>query len=142
MRSSSARSWPAARAYTSSQGARSLVREGGLFVARVPNGEFYAGLRSRLDGRGAALARALLAHNNLLAFPYRHGFTRGSLTRLLAATGWRVARIFGDALVPIADEWTRRWAAAEERAVKRMLSLAARARPASAPWLEVYARAE
>ena len=83
----------------------------------------------------------MLAHSNLLGFPYRHGFTPGSLARLLEATGFAVTRTWGDALVPIADRWTRPWAALEERAVKRALRLVARVAPDAAPWFEVYARA-
>jgi SAM-dependent methyltransferase len=125
--------------------ARALLRPGGLVAIRVPNGGVYAALRPALDGFMAPVARALLAHNNLLSFPYRHGFTPGSLTRLLEHTGFAVVRVHGDALVPIADEWTRRWAAIEERAVKRLirtLNLAGEAGAELSPWIEVYARAE
>jgi hypothetical protein len=88
-------------------------------------------------------ARLLLAHNNLLTFPYRYGFGPRSITRLLTSCGFRVQRIVGDVLVPIADRWTRRWAAAEERVVKALLMPIARAdgRVGLAPWIEVYARA-
>jgi hypothetical protein len=128
---------PRAAAYR----ARTLARDGGWLVVRVPNGAFYAAVRASLAGPAASLARALLAHNNLLAFPYRHGFTRASLARLLGRTRWRVERVHGDALVPIADEWTRRWAAVEGRLVRRLGRALARARADAAPWLEVYARA-
>ena len=121
-----------------------LLSPGGVIAIRVPNGGFYASLRRRLEGPAAPLATALLAHNNLLSFPYRHGFTVGALTRLLEATGFEVVRIHGDTLVPIADRWTRRWAAVEERAVKSGLRAVTRisgARGAErAPWFEVYAR--
>ena len=126
---------------------RALLPPGGVLAVRVPNGEFYARLRPALDGEGpiatprARIARALLAHNNLLTFPYRHGFTVRSLSRLLADTGFKVTRVFGDALVPIADEWTVGWAAWEERALKRALKVVARAGAGAAPWIEVYARA-
>jgi hypothetical protein len=82
----------------------------------------------------------LLAHNNLLAFPYRHGFTPASLRRLLDPLGLEVVRVYGDALVPIADEWTRPWAAWEERLLKGALRLLAGDEAEWAPWLEVYAR--
>ena len=131
--------------------ARRLLAPGGVIAIRVPNGGFYARLRARLEGNGGgasagvrAFVRALLAHNNLLGFPYRHGFTPGSIGRLLADTGFRVERFEGDALVPIADRWTRRWAAVEERALKLMLravTRGARLRAGAAPWFEVYARA-
>ncbi|HET7458363.1 MAG TPA: methyltransferase domain-containing protein [Gemmatimonadaceae bacterium] len=121
--------------------ARALLAPGGLLALRFPNGEFYARLRPKLDGPAAPIARALLAHNNLLTFPYRHGFTVHSITRLLADTGFNVTRVFGDTLVPIADEWTLGWAAWEERALKRALRVLAKAGAESAPWLEVFARA-
>jgi hypothetical protein len=48
-------------------------------------------------------------------------------------------------LVPIGDQWTRRWARIEERLVKTLGTLVARA-PVSdrvmAPWIEVYARSD
>jgi hypothetical protein len=111
-----------------------------VLTVRVPNGAFYARTRARLAGPLGAAARLLLAHNNLLAFPYRFGFTVESLGRLLRATGFEVVRVYGDVLVPTADRWTRRWAALEERAVKGALRAVARAAPATAPWLEIYAR--
>lgn len=114
--------------------ARRRLAPGGVLALRVPNGAFYAAL----DGPLRRLARALLAHNNLLGFPYRHGFTATSLERLLADEGFRVVRRTGDTLVPLADEWTKRWAAWEGRLCQAALRGAARG--AAAPWLEVYAR--
>ena len=122
--------------------ARRLLAPNGLLALRVPNGAFYAALRPLLATRAGRAARLLLAHNNLLTFPYRYGFGPTSITRLLDACGFGVQRIVGDVLVPIADRWTRRWAAAEERVVKALLTPIARAdgRVGLAPWIEVYAR--
>ncbi|HEY0970107.1 MAG TPA: class I SAM-dependent methyltransferase [Gemmatimonadales bacterium] len=120
--------------------AHSLLADGGVIAIRVPNGAFYAAVRQRLAGPGARLARLLLAHNNLLGFPYRHGFTLESLEHLLARTGFTVERVYGDALVPIADEWTQGWAALEERVVKGALRLIAKGEAEAAPWIEVYGR--
>jgi hypothetical protein len=111
-----------------------------MLAIRVPNGTFYATVRRRLDGVAGPVARALLAHNNLLGFPYRHGFTVRSLTLLLEDTGFEIVRTFGDTLVPIADEWTRGWAAAEERMVKSAAKALAALDTEGAPWFEVYAR--
>jgi len=95
----------------------------GVLAIRVPNGAFYSAVRRRLDGIAGPVARALLAHNNLLGFPYRHGFTVQSIALLLEDTGFDIVRTHGDALVPIADEWTRGWAAAEERMIKTAMKI-------------------
>jgi len=121
--------------------ARALLRMDGILAIRVPSGAFYATVRRRLDGVAGPVARALLAHNNLLGFPYRHGFTVRSLSLLLEDTGFEVVRTHGDALVPIADEWTRNWAAAEERMIKTAMKALAALDTDGAPWFEVYARA-
>jgi 2-polyprenyl-3-methyl-5-hydroxy-6-metoxy-1,4-benzoquinol methylase len=120
-----------------------LLRRGALLVIRVPNGGFYARKRRMLGARrriSRALARELLAQNNLLGFPYRWGFGPASLTRLLRDTGFAVERFYGDVLVPVADNYTRTWARLEEIVVKGAMSIRARTSPGSAPWLEVYAR--
>jgi hypothetical protein len=125
--------------------ARALLSPGGIVAVRVPNGEVYARWRDTADhGPVSPLARAVLAHNNLLTFPYRYGFTLQSLRRLLRDSGLTVTHVYGDTLVPVADEHTRAWARVEERAVKGALRAlrTMRLTPASAsPWLEVYARA-
>jgi SAM-dependent methyltransferase len=120
-----------------------LLAPGGVLAIRVPNGAYYAAQRRRLMRRNPIrrrAARALLAQNNLLSFPYRWGFTPRALSRLLAQAGFSVERLRGDVLVPIGDEWTRRWARLEEIAIKRVQALAAKRRPWLAPWFEVYAR--
>jgi len=119
--------------------ARALLRKGGTFVVRVPNGRFYERWRTHLDGPLSGIAERLLAHNNLLTFPYQQGFSQQSLGRLLTECDFHVVRVFGDTLVPIADEWTTRAGRAEERFVKRLELLLQHGW--HAPWVEVYARA-
>lgn len=126
---------PDARAAVRS--ARQRLRPGGVLAVRVPNGGFYRRFRG-VRGPLAPLARAALAHNNLLGFPYRTGYTASSLIGLLASEGLQPSVLIGDTLVPIADRWTRPWARLEERAVKRVLRLMQVG--GAAPWLELYAR--
>jgi hypothetical protein len=117
--------------------ARSLLSDAGALAIRVPNGGFYATWRRALDNGnaiGRAAARTLLAHNNLLTFPYRWGFTPRSLSRLLAITGFRVTAVRGAVLVPTADLWTRPWARIEETLMKWALAAPGRFRTAWAPW--------
>ena len=121
--------------------ARALLKPNGVLAVRVPSGAFYAAVRRRLDGVAGPVARALLAHNNLLGFPYRHGYTVRSMSLLLEDTGFDIVRTYGDALVPVADEWTRGWAAAEERMVKAAMKALAALDIDGAPWFEVYAKA-
>jgi 2-polyprenyl-3-methyl-5-hydroxy-6-metoxy-1,4-benzoquinol methylase len=125
--------------------ARSHLSPGGMIALRVPNGACWAAFRPLLQTRLAPLARGWLAQNNLLGFPYRYGFTPTSATRLLARLGLTVERVYGDVLVPIADRWTRRWAALEEGVLKRVMRAAASRGGEElplAPWFEVYARVD
>jgi SAM-dependent methyltransferase len=119
--------------------AHARLRDGGHVVIRVPNGDAYARLR-RAPRALAPLARLVLATNNLLAFPYRFGFTPRSAARLFDRAGFVVQRIVGDTLVPIADRWTRPWARHEERLAKGTTRLLKRAGVVAPPWIEVYAR--
>jgi SAM-dependent methyltransferase len=116
-----------------------LLNENGLLAVRVPNGDFYRRWRARLRGRMSGIAERVLVHNNLLSFPYRQGFTARSLHRLLRDGGFRIEWVYGDTLVPVADRWTTRYGAAEERIVKTLER--ATQRGWRAPWVEVYARA-
>jgi 2-polyprenyl-3-methyl-5-hydroxy-6-metoxy-1,4-benzoquinol methylase len=121
--------------------ARMLPRAGGVLAIRVPNGAYYLRMRRRLHSHAPArvLARAVLAQNNLLTFPYRWGFSPRALARLLRESGFTVRRIRGDVLVPIADRWTKPWARLEESLIKKAMVVGARATPAHAPWFEIYA---
>lgn len=124
--------------------ARRLLNTGGTLAIRVPSGEAYVTLRRIRRGPLGSLARSVLVHNNLLTFPYRHGFTRSSLTRLLTDAGFGDIRFHGDTLVPIGDRWTRSWARVEEHLVKALLRGAVRSSRLGqrySPWIEAYARA-
>jgi SAM-dependent methyltransferase len=119
--------------------ARRLIRDGGVLAVRIPNGGFYTRWRKQLGGPVGVVAERMLAHNNLLTFPYRQGFTRRSLELLLTQAGFEIVRVFGDTLVPIADQWTTVLGAADERIVKAMERKLQHGW--HAPWVEVYAKA-
>lgn len=127
-----------------------MLRPGGVLAVRVPNGECFRWAVARLRTVGwpwAGWLRAILAWNNLLAFPYLYGYSLRTLDRLLRGYGFtRIAAEY-DTLMPLADHHTKAWAATEERALKRLCGLAARVeklQPATyvqtVPWLDVYYR--
>ena len=68
-----------------------LLTRHGLLVLRVPNGAFYLG--QRLNGQGA------LEWNNLLGFPYLHGYTTGTLNRVVRRHGFEPVRGFNSELI-------------------------------------------
>lgn len=126
-----------------------LLRAGGLLAVRVPNGTFFVDAIARLGGAGGLRRRLILstlAWNNLIGFPYLHGYSVATLDRLLAPHGFERLLAAPDTLVPLADGDTKRWAALEERLVKRLCrrrwerQTPGPARLAAAPWIDVYYR--
>jgi SAM-dependent methyltransferase len=111
------------------------LKPGGVLAIRVPNGAYYRKLRGSRRPR----AHATLALNNLLTFPYRWGFTPGSLRALLEEVGFSTLETLGDVLVPTSDEWTRLWARIEERMVKWAMLHEFESSTEWLPWFEVYA---
>jgi SAM-dependent methyltransferase len=126
-----------------------VLRAGGVLALRVPNGRYFVEAMQRLgsDGPLARRFRLLaLAWNNLIGFPYLHGYSVGTLDRLVAAHGFERLAGVPDTLLPLADADTPRWAAWEERLVKAACraswsrQIPGPARFAAAPWLDVYYR--
>jgi SAM-dependent methyltransferase len=127
-----------------------LVRASGILALRVPHGVAFRALHALLDRAHGARRRfleACLAWNNLLSFPYLHGYGIASLERIVPGYGFRRVRVRGDVLGVLSGRATRGFARAEERGVKRLqtgwIALQARdpqsALPA-APWLDLYYR--
>jgi SAM-dependent methyltransferase len=124
--------------------ARRILRRTGLLVVRVPNGSFY---RKGVElMKGTTIWRNLVptffAWNNLLAFPYLHGYSLSSLDRLLARHDFRRRRVNPDTLLPLADQDTKTWARWEESLVKWACRVLV-AQPLwdahrLAPWLDLY----
>jgi 2-polyprenyl-3-methyl-5-hydroxy-6-metoxy-1,4-benzoquinol methylase len=119
--------------------ARRLLRQGGVLAVRVPNGAYYVRWRGRLKSILAPWAERALVHNNLLGFPYREGFTPRSIRRLFDDGGFRIGRVHGDTLVPLADQWTTTAGAIDEWVTKKIQRVAQHGW--RSPWLEVYATA-
>jgi SAM-dependent methyltransferase len=130
--------------------AAELLRPDGILVLRVPHGVAFRALHARLErARGPArrFLEACLAWNNLLSFPYLHGYGLASLDAMVPPHGFRRVLVRGDVLATLAGRATRGFARSEERGVKRLqrawIALQARD-PASllgaAPWLDVYYR--
>jgi len=112
-----------------------LLRPGGLVLLRFPHGSYFR----HLAHWDPVQVRAL-AWNNLLAFPYLHGYGLRSLDGLVREFGLTRIGVEGDTLGAVADASYARWARLEESTVK----LAQRARWARdlslAPWLDVALR--
>jgi SAM-dependent methyltransferase len=127
-----------------------LLRPGGILALRVPHGLHYRHLLGGLARPSPWLryaSEARLAWNNLLGFPYLHGYGVVSLDRLLEPFGFERARVQGGVLCRISGRATARWARGEESLVKRWqrAAIAREARGPSgsfeaAPWLDLYYR--
>jgi SAM-dependent methyltransferase len=127
-----------------------LLRPGGILALRVPHGRHYRRLLGGL-ARPSPLRRyaseARLAWNNLLGFPYLHGYGVVSLDRLLEPFGFERALVRGDVLCRISGRATAGWARWEERVVKgwQRAEIAREARDSRgewevSPWLDLYYR--
>jgi SAM-dependent methyltransferase len=124
--------------------ARRLLRRGGLFAVRIPNGASFRRLTLAARRRApfAPWVRALMAWNNLLAFPYLHGHSAETLDRLLRRHRLERIALHPDTLSALSDGRTKAWAAIEERALKLLARLGSRlSTRIEAPWLDAYYRA-
>ncbi|HEU4685329.1 MAG TPA: class I SAM-dependent methyltransferase [Nitrospira sp.] len=125
-----------------------LLRSGGLFAVRVPNGacfDWAMSLRAALPERLRVPVDLALAWNNLLTFPYLQGYSVGQLVDLLKTYGFRLLDCLPDQLAPVPAGHLRWWAALEERGTKLLCRSAGMLWPddrsrrfRAAPWLEVY----
>lgn len=123
------------------------LKSDGIVVVRVPNGCCFEACLRRLPRLPRALGKVLLAAlawNNLLAFPYIHGFSTAPLDRLLGGHGFERFHVRGDVLPRLSDRQTKSWAAWEEKILKSAWLMSARilkgGAPDSFPWMDVYFR--
>jgi hypothetical protein len=112
-----------------------VVRPDGLLLLRFPHGACFR----QLSGANPFPVRAL-AWNNLLGFPYLHGFGLRSVDAI--AGEFRMIResVTGDTLGPVADESYARWARLEERVVKAAQRRKWASDLSLAPWLDIRLR--
>lgn len=129
--------------------ARRLLRPGGILALRVPNGACFrlaVSWMRRLPRFGGGWLRAAMAWNNLLAFPYLHGYSVRTLDWMLGWHGLERVEARGDTLCRLADSQTRGWAHWEERVLKALNRVpglvGARLGPelALSPWLDTFYR--
>jgi SAM-dependent methyltransferase len=109
-----------------------VLRNDGVILLRFPHGACYR----RLIATSPPRVRAL-AWNNLLGFPYLHGYGLRSLDALASEFGLTRGRTAGDALGAVSDRSYARWARMEERAVKAAQRRQWRRNLELAPWLDV-----
>ena len=127
-----------------------ILRPDGVLVVRVPNGAFFRVAEEwigQLPRLFSGWLLAAMAWNNLLAFPYLHGYSVASLDRLIGRHGMQRVAVYPDTLMYLADGQTKAWAAWEEQAIKfscRLLWSLERARTGdslcSPPWFDAYYR--
>jgi SAM-dependent methyltransferase len=131
--------------------ARRALRPGGILAIRVPNGQCFWQLQRLLPMLSppvAACLRVAMAWNNLITFPYLHGYSSQTLDWMLSRYGLMRISFHPDTLVRLSDEDTKFWAAWEERLLKglwRAMMKIEFFRPGTAakiaPWIDVYYRA-
>jgi hypothetical protein len=115
-----------------------LLDRHGLLVVRVPNAEFYLRQQRELQGeRPSERAVRLLGFNNLLGFPYLHGYTPKALNRLLKANRFEPVTIHNSSLLTPPYPQVSAQTCEEWRKTRREGESA----PAvSGPWIEVVSR--
>jgi SAM-dependent methyltransferase len=101
------------------EGARRLLRPGGILVLRVPDADLY------IDRHDSV---RLLGYNALLGWPHRFGFSISSLCALASRHGFEVVRVLRRPAIRPLREAMLPWARAEERALMRGRNLG---------WIEV-----
>lgn len=118
----------------------------GLLIIRLPNAGFYRALRTEIQPwRDDDLVLHALAYNNLLGFPYLHGHTAESLTRLVSQWGFDSVGGFNSELVTMPFPDVSRRIAGEQRAISRVIAAwssktMAQTGGLTGPWIELVFR--
>jgi SAM-dependent methyltransferase len=123
-----------------------LLKNGGLLVLRVPNGNYFHSMMTALPRLPKGLHRLVhvtLAWNDLLTFPYLYGYGIETLTGLTASYGFKRTACIPDTLPAAPADQLKRWAAVEGRFCNAMCRAVWHAAGPSgrlrvAPWLDLY----
>jgi len=116
-----------------------LLQPHGLLVVRVPNFQFYQQKSRQLRNGSPSRSLKLLGYNNLLGFPYLHGYTPDLLRRLLKTSGFHPTVSHNSSLLtPPYPNWSikikEEWGAVRREAES--------SRTADGPWIEVVSYRE
>lgn len=132
--------------------ARRILKPNGLLVTRTPNGLFYLlcqeSLREpSLPAETAQFLRKALAYNNLLGFPYRYGYNRGTLERLVEPLQFRLEGMQNSELLTFPLPEDPDWVVAEKRSIRERVQsmahweLCHQRGELTGPWVEMWFRA-
>lgn len=131
--------------------ARRILKANGLLVVRTPNGVFYSRCQgllraANLTPTASRFLIEAMAYNNLLAFPYRYGYSGATLERLIEPFGFRCEGALNSEVItlPLPDD--RDWVVEEERTIHEGVQLLAHSvlrnqeGELAGPWIELWFR--
>jgi SAM-dependent methyltransferase len=132
--------------------ARRILKPNGLLVVRTPNGLFYW-LCQRILREASVPVETVnffqeaMAYNNLLGFPYRYGYHRGPLERLIEPFRFGREGMLNSQLLTLPLPENPDWVVKEEHTIQQgmqWLADFALHRPQgelTGPWIEMWFRA-
>jgi len=113
-----------------------LLDRHGILVIRVPNADFYHRQRHELEAKRSRLALKLLGYNNLLGFPYLHGFGRATLEAMLRANRFEPLHSHSSSLLTPPYPQMSQGLRTEWREVRRLGERDVN----NGPWIELVSR--
>ena len=131
---------------------RRILKPDGLLTVRTPSGLFYSTCQTLLEdpnlepGAKEFLLDAM-GYNNLLGFPYLHGYSPATLERLIEQHGFRCSGVLNSELLTLPLPQNPCWVEQEERAINSEIRLLANSILANSsgtftgPWIEAWFRA-